>query len=31
VLFDACLDGPPDDSPAYLGAMQRAAEVLRSA
>jgi hypothetical protein len=30
VLFEACLDGPPDDSPAYLSAMARAAEVLRS-
>ena len=29
-LFQVCRDGPPDDSAAYLGAMQRAAEVLRT-
>jgi hypothetical protein len=29
-LFQVCRDGPPDDSAAYLGAMQRAAEVLRA-
>jgi len=30
VLFQACRDGPPDDSTAYLSLMQRAAEVLRT-
>ena len=30
VLFDACREGPPDDSPAYVSAMQRATEVLRA-